>query len=104
MTKDRAPGASSPTNEKGGENHMQTETVQNIPALELRQVKPFEDILREALEKYRGRKQQVVFVSHILNGHRPMPEDFEAQVHTALDRLEAAEKAAQKERERVLAE
>ncbi len=33
MTKDRAPGASSPPNEKGGENHMQTETVQNIPAI-----------------------------------------------------------------------
>ncbi len=34
--------------------------------LELRQAKPIEDILREALEKYRGRKQQVVLASFAL--------------------------------------
>ncbi len=43
-------------------------------------------------------------LSHILNGHRPMPAGMEARIHTALDRLEAAEKAAQAERKRVLAE
>ncbi len=39
-----------------------------------------------------------------LRGRRPMPAGMEARIHATLDRLEAAEKAAQKERERVLAE
>ena len=42
--------------------------------------------------------------SRILRGLRPMPEGFEARVTAALDRLEAAERAAQEARERVLAE
>ena len=42
--------------------------------------------------------------SLILQGDRTMPPDFEARVHAALERLEAAEKAAQEARERVLAE
>ena len=41
--------------------------------------------------------------SRILRGIRPMPEGFEERVHAALDRLEAAEKAAQEAREKVLA-
>ena len=41
--------------------------------------------------------------SLILQGDRTMPPDFEARVHTALERLEAAEKAAQVARARVLA-
>lgn len=39
-----------------------------------------------------------------LRGRRPMPEGFEARVHATLDRLEAAETAAEEARERVLAE
>ena len=39
-----------------------------------------------------------------LNGRRPEPPDFEANVYAAIDRLEAAEKAAGEARERVLAE
>ena len=42
--------------------------------------------------------------SLLLNGDRPMPADFESRVHAALDLLERAERAAAKERERVLAE
>ena len=41
--------------------------------------------------------------SLILQGDRTMPPDFESRVRTATDRLEAAEKAAQEARERVLA-
>ena len=41
--------------------------------------------------------------SRILNGIRPTPSDFEARVNATLDRLEAAEKAANEARERVLA-
>ena len=41
-------------------------------------------------------------LNHVLNGRRTPPPDFEARVHAALDRLEAAEKAAQEARERVL--
>ena len=41
--------------------------------------------------------------SRILNGIRPAPEGFEARVNATLDRLEAAEKAADEARERVLA-
>ena len=42
--------------------------------------------------------------SRILRGLRPMPEGFEQRIHATLDRLEAAEKAAQNARERALAE
>ncbi len=42
-------------------------------------------------------------LSAIMHGRRPAPPDFEANVTAALDLLEAAERAAQKERERVLA-
>ena len=42
--------------------------------------------------------------SRILRGLRPMPDGFESRVMATLQRLEAAEKAAQKERKRVLAE
>ena len=38
-----------------------------------------------------------------LRGIRPMSEGFEARLHTTLDRLEAAERAANEARERVLA-
>ena len=41
--------------------------------------------------------------SRILNGIRPAPPDFEVRVNATLDKLEAAEKAAQEARERVLA-
>ena len=41
-------------------------------------------------------------LNRYLNGRRTPPADFEARVHAALDRLEAAEKAAQEARERVL--
>ena len=41
--------------------------------------------------------------SRILRGLRPAPPDFEERVNATLDRLEAAEKAAQEARERVLA-
>ena len=41
--------------------------------------------------------------SRILNGLRPPPPDFEAKVTAALDRLEAAERAAEEARQRVLA-
>ena len=40
----------------------------------------------------------------ILRGRREAPEDFEDRVDAALDLLEAAEKAAQEARERVLEE
>lgn len=40
----------------------------------------------------------------ILRGRRPMPSGMEARVHAALDRLEAAERAAQAARDKVLAE
>ena len=39
-----------------------------------------------------------------LNGLRPAPPDFENRVNAALDKLVRAEKAAQKAREKVLAE
>lgn len=39
----------------------------------------------------------------ILKGRRPAPAGFEARANALLDRLEAAEKAAQAARERVLA-
>ncbi len=42
-------------------------------------------------------------LSAILNGHRPPPEGFEETVNATLDRLEAAEKAANAEYRRVLA-
>ena len=42
--------------------------------------------------------------SRILRGLRPMPPNFETDVLAALDRVVAAENAAQQERERVLAE
>ena len=42
--------------------------------------------------------------SLILQGDRTMPEGFDSRVRAAIDRLEAAEKAAQEARERVLAE
>ena len=38
-----------------------------------------------------------------LRGIRPMPEGFEARINATLDRLEAAERAANAARERVLA-
>ena len=41
--------------------------------------------------------------SRILRGLRPEPDDFEARVTAALDRLEAAERAADEARRRVLA-
>ena len=42
--------------------------------------------------------------SRILRGRRPAPPDFEARVQATLDRLEAAEQAAEEARERVLAD
>ena len=41
--------------------------------------------------------------SRILNGIRPTPPDFVERVNATLDKLEAAEKAANEARERVLA-
>ena len=41
--------------------------------------------------------------SRYLRGLRKPPEGFEARVNTTLDRLEAAERAANEARERVLA-
>ena len=43
-------------------------------------------------------------LSLYLTGRRPAPPDFEARVYGAIERLERADKAAQAERERVLAE
>ena len=43
-------------------------------------------------------------LSRILNERQPMPKGFEGRVHSALDRLEAAERAAAAARARVLAE
>ena len=40
--------------------------------------------------------------SRILRGLRPEPEDFERRVTAALDRLEEAELAAEKSRQKVL--
>ena len=42
-------------------------------------------------------------LSRYLRGLRKPPEDFEARLNATLDKLEAAEKAAQEARERVLA-
>ena len=42
-------------------------------------------------------------LSRYLRGLRKPPEGFEARVHRTLDRLEAAERAAEEARERVLA-
>ena len=42
--------------------------------------------------------------SYVLHGRRPMPEDFEERVITALARLEAAEAAAQEAWDKVMAE
>ena len=42
-------------------------------------------------------------LNRILKGHRSPPKHFEARVKEALDRLEAAEKAAERARSRVLA-
>ena len=42
--------------------------------------------------------------SAYMNGRIPAPADFEANVTAALDRLEAAERAAQAAREKVLAQ
>ena len=43
-------------------------------------------------------------VTAILNERRPIPEGFEERVHATLDRLEAAEAAAEEARQKVLAE
>ena len=43
-------------------------------------------------------------LSRILNERQAMPEGFEERMHSALDRLEAAERAAAAARARVLAE
>ena len=43
-------------------------------------------------------------LSRYLRGMRQLPVGFEARVHAALDRLEAAERAANEARERVMAE
>ena len=43
-------------------------------------------------------------LSRILNERQPMPKGFEGRVHSALDRLEEAERAAAEARARVLAE
>ena len=43
-------------------------------------------------------------LSRILNERQPMPDGFEERAHSALDRLEAAERAATEARARVLAE
>ena len=40
--------------------------------------------------------------SRIMRGVRPMPEGMEARIYAALDRLEAAERAADEARRRVL--
>ena len=45
----------------------------------------------------------VTLFSRILRGLRRKPEDFEARVNATLDRLEAAERAADEARARVLA-
>ena len=42
-------------------------------------------------------------LNHILKGRRPPPADFFERVNAALDRLEAAKKAANEAWERVLA-
>ena len=42
--------------------------------------------------------------SRYLRGLRKPPDDFEARLNATLDRLEAAERAANEARERVLAE
>ena len=42
--------------------------------------------------------------SLILQGDRTLPLDFDSRVRAAIDRLEAAERAAQEARERMLAE
>jgi len=41
-------------------------------------------------------------LSAILHGRRPPPEGFEARVYATLDKLEAAEAAAEEARQRVL--
>ena len=41
-------------------------------------------------------------LSYILNGHRTPPADFARRVTAALDRLEQAEQAADKARQKVL--
>ncbi len=43
-------------------------------------------------------------LNHILKGRRPPPPDFFEKVNAALDLLEAAEKAAQEAKEKVLNE
>ena len=43
------------------------------------------------------------YLSRCLNGLRPMPEGMEKRIHAALGRLEAAERAADEARARVLA-
>lgn len=57
-------------------------------------------IIQERLAKEVGINQSLL--SRILSGLRPTPPGFEVKVAAALDRLEAAEKAAQEAREKVL--
>ena len=58
-------------------------------------------ITQQALALAMGYERSAI--TRYLTGVRPMPEGFEERVHAALDRLEAAEKAAQEAREKVLA-
>ena len=59
-------------------------------------------IRRQDIANYLGYSESMF--SYYLNDKRPAPENFEDRVSAALDRLEAAERAAQEARERVLAE
>ena len=71
----------------------------------------FTSMVRVRISRLGLRQEQVAtaagydptLFSRVLNGRRPAPPDFEQRVTGALDRLEAAEKAAQEARERVLA-
>ena len=79
---------------------MSTNTPPNIPAIKARLA--YLGITQERLALVMGLERSAL--TRYLREVRPMPQGMEARIHAALDRLEAAERAADAARQRVLAE
>ena len=76
--------------------------VHSVPIERIQRRISLSGLTREAVAVEAGIHPSVL--SRVLRGLRPPPRDFESRVNAAIDRLVAAERAAQEARERVLAE
>lgn len=76
--------------------------VNSVPILEIRRRLARYRITQDALAAETGIHPSAL--SRILRGLRRPPKDFERRVNAALDRLEAAEAAADRARAEVLAQ